>query len=318
MPGVACQFAGMGSYSVFEYAPSALLRVTDEDAADFLQSQFSNDLRPFEPGGCTYGLFLDAKGKVLGDAFVLCRGPEDFLVFSPASDGAVIRKTLEQHIIADDVVLGQPAAHGAAALIGEGGEEALRQTGAKLPGPGGYGGTEGLICIRGRRAAEPAFECVALDADAAATLKELTGAGDPVSESWVQKRRLRAGYPLVPFEAGPADLPGECGLEKDAISFTKGCYLGQEAVARMHNVGRARRGLFRVEGAGDAPGSPQDLLNESGKVVGELRSAYAVDGGWIGAAMVKLRHLDSGAGLAGANFGLRIAGPLGEGAPGDA
>ena len=56
--------------------------------------------------------------------------------------------------------------------------------------------------------------------------------------------RIDRGRPSVPEEIGAADMPGEGGLEHDAISFTKGCYLGQEVVARMHNVGKAQRDLL--------------------------------------------------------------------------
>ena len=60
--------------SYFQYESNAHLLVAGEDAADFLQSQFTNDLRPFEAGRCTYGLWLDVKGKVLGDSILLSEG----------------------------------------------------------------------------------------------------------------------------------------------------------------------------------------------------------------------------------------------------
>ena len=60
------------SKSFYEYTPAAHFLVSDEDAADFLQSQFTNDLRPFEAGRSTYGLWLDVKGKVIADSVVLC------------------------------------------------------------------------------------------------------------------------------------------------------------------------------------------------------------------------------------------------------
>lgn len=66
----------------YAFRPAADFLVTDEDAADFLQSQFTNDLRPFQPGQCTYGLWLDVKGKVIADSYVLCLGDEHFRVLS--------------------------------------------------------------------------------------------------------------------------------------------------------------------------------------------------------------------------------------------
>ena len=60
------------SKSFYQYAPAAHFLVKGEDAADFLQSQFTNELRPFELRQATYGLWLDVKGKVIADSVVIC------------------------------------------------------------------------------------------------------------------------------------------------------------------------------------------------------------------------------------------------------
>jgi len=155
----------MAFFTVFEYEPSALLQVSDEDAADFLQSHFSKELRPFEAGGCTYGLFLDVKGKILADAFVLCRGAEEFLIVSPNSGAAVIEDTLGQHIIADDVEVERLDASAAACLIGAGAEAALESLGLEAPGPGRFSEAGGVVAFRGRRVAAnqgPTRSCPAM------------------------------------------------------------------------------------------------------------------------------------------------------------
>ena len=74
----------------YEYTTRTHLLVSDEDAADFLQSQFTNDLRPFEAGHATYGLWLDVKGKVIADSTVLCEGDESFRLISETSDAAAL------------------------------------------------------------------------------------------------------------------------------------------------------------------------------------------------------------------------------------
>ena len=300
----------MACYSVFHYEPSALLRVSDEDAAEFLQSQFTNDLRPFQPGTCRYGLFLDVKGKILADAFILCRGPEDFLVVSPTSEAAVIEASLERHIIADDVEVESWSAS-ATALIGVGADAAFDRLGIPVPEHGRFSQKDGLLGFRGRRARTPSFECLALDATASASLKHATDEAESAAGWWIQAQRLEAGYPLIPVEAGPGDLPGECGLEADTVSFTKGCFLGQEVVARMHNVGRAQRGLFFVQGPESPPDFPKDLFNDAGKKVGQLRSAYMGATGWTGVAMLKLRHAMSGERLSDGAHELTVMGPMG-------
>lgn len=263
--------------SAYAYRMSAHILVTGEDAADFLQSQFSNDLRPFSKGQVTYGLWLDVKGKVIADSWVRCEGEAQFRILSEHCPGREIADKLDQHIVADDVELEVLPAAPALTMIG----------------PDGH---DKGISFQGRRSLQPSCEVVfGSDAERDGVLS--SGDYEIVSENWIQKERIRAGIPLVPQEIGPADLPGEGGMENDALSFNKGCFLGQEVAARMHNVGRAQRALFVVTGSGEAPTVPSSLQNAEGKAVGALRSAYARDGGWLGVAMLKIRHVEPGAGL---------------------
>jgi folate-binding Fe-S cluster repair protein YgfZ len=91
-------------------------------------------------------------------------------------------------------------------------------------------------------------------------------------------------------------LPNEGGLEDDAISYTKGCYLGQEVMARLKNLGQVRRRLHLVHGMG-APPKPGSVLYQGDLHVGETRSA-AVDGeNFVTLAMLSLAKLDPAAGL---------------------
>jgi hypothetical protein len=123
---------------------------------------------------------------------------------------------------------------------------------------------------------------------------------------WWESLRIHSGIPSVPRDAGPGDLPQEAGLVAAAVSFDKGCYLGQEIMARLKTRGRIRRGLRVVGGArspsalavpSSLPNAPGGLVPPhrvlplfwQGKPVGELRS-WVVDGaeGWIGLAMVQV------------------------------
>lgn len=280
----------------YKYSMRAHLLVSDEDAADFLQSQFTNELRPFEAGRYSYGLWLDVKGKVLGDSVVLCEDAQRFRVLSPSSQGQVIADKLQQHIIADDVEVELQPDCAAYALIGDATAGVLEGLGIPVPEPGHFVEQAGVLIYCGRRSTCPAYELVCLSRAAADALDERLSQSELcwVDESRAQLERLAGGYPLVPQEIGPADLPGEGGLEQDAISFTKGCYLGQEVVARMHNVGSPQRGLFLLDGSGAVPELPLTLYNADEKAVGELRSAYAVGTGWRGVAILKTRFVGLG------------------------
>jgi folate-binding Fe-S cluster repair protein YgfZ len=89
-------------------------------------------------------------------------------------------------------------------------------------------------------------------------------------------------------------LPAEGGLDEIAISYTKGCYLGQEVMARLKNLGQVRRQLHLVRGKG-VPPPPGTALHQGERKVGELRSAAADGDGFLAMAMLSLVNLDENA-----------------------
>lgn len=279
----------------YEYTTRTHLLVSDEDAADFLQSQFTNDLRPVEAGRATYGLWLDVKGKVIADSTVLCEGDESFRLISETSDAAALVEKLERHIIADDVVIETGPALVGFALVGAF-EAVLAALNLSVPAKGQFVQSEELIVCLGRRSKRSSVELLCLDTAAAERVRAALSAQGVAmfKHEQMELERIAAGVPLIPSDIGPADLPGEGGMELDAISFTKGCYLGQEVVARMHNVGRPQRTLFAVSGEGAVPGCPLSIYNSEKKAVGELRSAVASDAGWLGVAILKHRFASVG------------------------
>lgn len=280
----------------YAYAPAAHLWVSDTDAADFLQSQFSNQLRPFELGRCTYGLWLDVKGKVIADSMVLCEGAEHFRILSEHCLAARIVQQLEQHIIADDVCIEPLPAGASIALTGVGADAVLQALGIDPPLPGAFVQASGLWVFQGRRSQGPGFELWSDSIQRIADLKaELIEHGvEFIAAERMHLARMAAGIPAVPAEVGDGDLPGEGALVGDAVSLSKGCYLGQEVVARMYNVGRPQRALFRMSGSGNPPLPPLALYNEESKRVGELRSACSTESGWQGVALLKTRYAVAG------------------------
>ena len=280
----------------YEYTTGTHLLVTDEDAADFLQSQFTNELRPVEAGRCTYGLWLDVKGKVLADSYVLCEGDEQFRLLSETSEAAVLSAKLENHIIADDVVIEQASDLVGFAVFGVGSAAVLTELGLAIPAQGRFESYDECLVFNGRRSNDECFEILCLSASATERVRSVLsrlGVG-MVQADRMTRERMQAGYPLVPVEIGPSDMPGEGGLEADAVSFTKGCYLGQEVVARMHNVGRPQRALFAVSGKGDCPECPLAIYNREAKQVGEVRTAVQAGNGWLGVALLKHRFASVG------------------------
>lgn len=278
------------STGFFPWRPACWLRVTGEDAGAFLQGQFTNDLRALASSRAVYGLWLTVKGKVLADSFVLTGGsPGEYWVGSYFSPAAIVRQRLESHVIADDVVIADETENWAGFCIqGEGANALL----AEAPC--------GALVFPGRRHRGSAVEWIyPVAAGEPAWAAALRASGRLLESEERDRQRIAAGIPAVPADIGPNDLPNEGGLETDALSYTKGCYLGQEVMARLKSMGQVRRRLVRVRGAGaEPPVCPAAVFTEA-RQVGELRSAVRDGaGGWIGLALVSRLQVASGAALA--------------------
>ncbi len=269
------------STAIFRWRPACWLRVTGEDATSFLQGQFTNDLRALPAAGAVYGLWLTLKGKVLADSFVL-RGVagNEFWIGSYFSSVTVIRERLESHVIADDVTIE---------------DETTAWAGVSVFGPAAMGEAIGVVAegfrFRGRRVQGGNVEWMY-------RVGTREPAGQEITADEVERRRIAAGIPAVPVDVGPADLPNEAGLEAEAISYTKGCYLGQEVMARLKSIGQVRRRLVRVAGVGAPPGVRPAAVFAGARQCGEVRSA--VDdgaGGWIGLALLSRLQVEGASSL---------------------
>jgi folate-binding protein YgfZ len=261
------------------WKPKTCLEASGPDAVSFLQGQFTNDLRKLADQPAVYGLWLDRKGKCVADGFVVrTDAPERLLVVSAESPVATLREQLESHIIADDVTLND-LTDGTWAVTLAGAEARSR---ADSLGEG--------FLFPANRGLEGAWEWIGFNQPKSLTGREL-------STEDMELARIEAGIPSVPRDAGPGDLPQEAGLDESAISHTKGCYLGQEVVARIRSLGQVKRRLVRVEGRGPAPTVPL-AVHQGDRQVGELRSVVPKGNGFVGMAMISLPKFRPGEPLA--------------------
>jgi folate-binding protein YgfZ len=280
--------------------PKAWLRVTGEDAATFLQGQCTQDVHKMKDGEARWALWLTTKGRVLGESLVVRAADGVWWLWSAHTEGTALKARLEDFIIADEVVVDDlgAAAEGweQITLAGEQAETWLRAAlgGVAPPAEGAWTALRGGVLLAGRRGLVRVWDWLRPKAGSEASDWAAAGLG-VLSDDELVRARLAAGVPAIPAEFGPADLPQEAGLETVAISFTKGCYLGQEVMARLHAMGQVRRRLLRAAGAGEAPAAGAGLLAEAaGKRVGEVRAAIDDGhGGWLGLAMVNLLGLDA-------------------------
>jgi folate-binding protein YgfZ len=211
----------------------------------------SNDVAALEPADSGEALLLTPKGRVIAPVRVLRRGPEDFLLLTEPELGTALREHLLRARFAAKVEL-EPEEHTSTLVFGSDADG--------IPNAD-YG--------------EPAVEV--LDAGLEPTLDAAA----------LERMRIEAGTPAWGKEIDDRVLPAEAGLVERAVSLTKGCYPGQEPIARLHYRGHANRGLrvLRVDG-GELP-EPDAELSYEGKAVGRVTSAARSDGAIVALAYVR-------------------------------
>jgi tRNA-modifying protein YgfZ len=274
------------------------LLVSGAEAAEYLQGQLTNDIEAIEPGEGAYAALLDRKGHMQGDMRVLRPGEGLELLLDTEPEALeAVQRHLSMYKIGRDVdVVDVTAERALLSLIGpravevagsaalpENACEEVTTAGAKVLA---VGTAEGIDLIFEAESREPVTEA-------------LFGAGAAeVSPAAIEILRIEAGRPRFGAEMGTATMPAEAGIVEQAVSFTKGCYIGQETVARLHYKGKPNRhlrGLKLSEGRGARPGDAI-LLGE--KEVGRLGSAGVSPAlGPIGLAILR-REAEPGATVA--------------------
>ncbi len=275
--------------------PAVWFKVYGEDAAEFLQGQFSNDLSQMIVGSSVYGLWLNHKGKVLADSFVLKVGEETYQLFSYFSESAILRQRLETYIISDDVeVLDQTEEMMSLSIWGENTEGVLQDMELEVPAEGSFSSLEDGVILMGQRSSQQRVDLI-MGKESMRQWKnklhcmEESGLLMVVDEREATKERIVSGIPAVPIDVGPEDLPQEAGLGESAVSYTKGCYLGQEVMARLRSMGKVRRTLVPIRSS-ESIVSPCNLY-VGDKLVGDLRSFVWKEPNGVGFAMISTHKL---------------------------
>lgn len=274
------------------------MTVTGPDAASFLHGQLANDVTGLAVGGARRSLYLNHKGHAVAEVMVLRRGRTAFDLVEEGGAAGWVREELERHVVFDDVSVSSPFAVALQTVQGEGAAAVVqRALGVEPPGEGTVAvcapaGLGEVAVWRRVRSTAGGFDLLADAAAGAALLAAAAGAGAvPVDAGGRDLLRVRAGVALAPQDAGDGVLPQEAGLEP-ALSYRKGCYLGQEIMARIEARGNLRRGLVRLTLAGDprAAASGEEgwrELRAGGRVVGRLGTVAPSTSGYEALAVVR-------------------------------
>jgi tRNA-modifying protein YgfZ len=221
--------------------PRAFVGVRGRDAEDYLERMLSNEVAALAVGDACEALLLTAKGRVIAPMTVWRRAVDDFLLLTEPELGDVLR---------DGLLRGRFAAKA---------EIELEQHKSTL--------------VLGGEAPPDAVPNVDYGVPAYELLDDEPPGWAEVSDEELERLRIRARTPRFGRELDDSIIPAEAGLDERAISFTKGCYPGQEPIARLHHRGHANRGLrlLAVDGDELPPAGAELTMNE--RPVGRLTSA---------------------------------------------
>jgi tRNA-modifying protein YgfZ len=217
--------------------PRAYVAVRGPEAEDFLQRMVSNDVAALEAGRSCEALLLTPKARVIAPMRVWRRGENDFLLLTEPELGEVVQTQLLRSRFAAKCAI-ELEEHSSLLVFG--------------------GEAEG---IPNDDYGAPAVEV--LD----------DGAEPTLSDDELERMRIEAGTPRFGHEIDDRVLPAEAGLVERAVSFTKGCYPGQEPIARLHYRGQANRRLTVLDLEGDHAPAAEAELRLDDKVVGRITSS---------------------------------------------
>lgn len=269
-----------------------VLSATGADRTTWLNGLVTCDLKDLAPGAGAYGLLLEKKGKINAELVVVATS-DSVLVAVPEVVFDATYDVLDHHLIMEDVELSRSELrtaflHGARAT-------AIAGTLGLAWAPLDRTGLGGAVVIG--------------DAASLAAARGAAGALLVDAAAW-ERLRVERVVPSWGVDFDATHYPQEASLEKVAVSFSKGCYLGQEVAYMLENRGQAKRHLVRLRLEGGEPvARGAEVTTPGGEVVGQVSSAALglVEPAVFALAMVKRAHADAGTALAVAGRGATVA-----------
>jgi tRNA-modifying protein YgfZ len=258
---------------LIDLSSRAKLRLKGTDRVRFLNGQLTNDVTQAQPGTTVHACVLTVKGKICADLFVTPLPDSLILDCHPDLRGSLVSR-LERYLVADDVEIVDETDqlslfHILNPVIPE----------AALP--------EGTVSRSHRFGSEGRDLLVPI---AFKNLVPKLMKESPMEPAAIETLRIERGIPEWGRELSESVIPNEAGLDERAISYTKGCYVGQEVISRLKSLGHVNRhlcGIRLTEGqelhAGDK------LVDPAGRQIGTVTSAIrsAAGDSWIGLAYLK-------------------------------
>ncbi len=308
------EYAAIRSGSaVMDLPQRGVLAVSGAARRDFLQRMVTQDLRALSAGAVTEAFWLNRKGRIDAD-LLICETGDRMLIDLPRAVAAATASALTSFVFSEDVTIVDSsesqyrlAVHGPEALevLGAAGiDGTLRCASLAIAGVEVVAvrrdqcGVLGIELFVPREAVEAVWEAVTGG-------REGSESSNPKSRpcGWFayNTARIEGGTPLFEIDFGSASLPHETGVLASRVSFTKGCYLGQEVVARMQSLGKPKQVVcaFRMDGS-ELPTEGAVVHMDSkptAEPIGQVTSSTfspMLAGAAIGFATLRRQHADAG------------------------
>lgn len=276
------------SAGVLDLSFRSRICITGTDRARWLNGQVTNNVKDSRVGQGCYAALVNAKGKLQSDLNIYCLADELLLDFEPGLTASVSQR-LEKYIIADDVQLMDVAPHyGLLSVQGPKSDAVVQGLGLfnEIPTQPMHftsikDATLGELYLMNQpRMGTNGFDLFVPTPALGAVMDKLIAAarelgGRACGWTALETARVEAGIPRFGVDMDESNLAPEAGIESRAISYTKGCYIGQEVIARIRTYGQVAKSLRSLRLADDLKTLPSkgDRLFHDGKEVGFVTSA---------------------------------------------
>jgi len=293
--GPAAREALAAHAGVVERPGLAVFRVVGGGRLTCLQGLVTCDVEQPGDGSHVFGALLTVKGMIVSPLWIT-RLADALVIAVPADAAAAVAATFERSLPPrlcrwEDVTAAScpvglygPAAHRLRAAVTDGEPPAADRAGVLRHG------TAAVIAARVTARGLDGFDCMVPAGAAAAFVAVLLARGAvPLPPAALEERRILAGFPRLGAEIDEKTLPQEVRFDElGGVSYTKGCYLGQETVARVHFRGHANRYLAGLALEREPPALPSEIVHD-GQPAGRLSSACWWDArrAWVGLAVVR-------------------------------
>ena len=277
--------------AAFDVSKFGRMRVSGEDAMDLLDRLSTNDLANLRPDAGVGTVLTTNKGRTIDFLRILRRADDALMIASPGTHQRVA-DWIEFYTFAEDITVEDASAETSHWLIAGGASgAALKDAGFDAGGLDDFLSHKdcgGATIFRSRVGALPAYEIILPSGGAANPCPAV----ETLTDDDLNRLRIQAGVPAHPSEINEDRNPLEANL-KPYISFNKGCYIGQEVVARLNTYDRVQRFLCRLDLADEnalaAPSAP--VTDADGEPIGEVTSATA----GTALAYIRKRQYEDGA-----------------------